>query len=289
MRRSLGALWYLSGGVGLRNGFGDISQLNYAYILRDYRTLQRNDAPLPRTIGQSYHAGIYFKNPLKSLFFSANYSLTSTLTNRLYINQIDASGALTTVALDQDSRRVSHSVAGSVSKFISPWKTNFALNLNGNLSRQPQVLNGELARTTSRSATATFKASCSAFDWGSLDYSASLTALRSAVAGGPTPPLAVLQDHHASVSVFPVGHHALTAAADYYASRGPAAPVRAFFADLTYRYTLPTARKIDLEVRWNNIFDTRQYQYSFVNQFTLVQNTYQLRPAQVLALVRLSL
>ncbi|WP_223650288.1 carboxypeptidase-like regulatory domain-containing protein [Hymenobacter psoromatis] len=289
LRRDLGALWYASGGVGLNNGFGDISQFNYAYLLRDYRTLQRNDAPLPRSIGQNYHAGIYFKNPLKSLFFNANYSLNSTLTNRLYSNQVDSSGALTTVALDQDSRRVSHSAFGGVSKFSSPWKTNFSLNLTGSLSRQPQVLNGTLARTTSRTGTATFKASCSAFDWGSLDYSASFTALRSTVDGGPTPPLAVLQDHHASVSVFPVGRHALTAAADYYASRGPAAPVRAFFADLTYRYTLPTARKIDLEVRWNNIFDTRQYQYGFVNQFSLVQNTYQLRPAQVLAVMRLSL
>jgi hypothetical protein len=59
-------------------------------------------------------------------------------------------------------------------------------------------------------------------------------------------------------------------------------------SDLTYRYTLPTVRKIDLEVRWSNIFDMRQYQYGFVSQFTLVQSTYQLRPAQVLASVRLS-
>lgn len=66
-------------------------------------------------------------------------------------------------------------------------------------------------------------------------------------------------------------------------------PDSVLFADLTYRYTLPTARKMDLEVRWNNIFDTRQHQYGFVNQFSLVQNTYQLRPAQVLAVVRLSL
>ncbi|MEJ7664775.1 MAG: hypothetical protein WKG07_37320 [Hymenobacter sp.] len=95
-------------------------------------------------------------------------------------------GALTTVALDQDSRRVSHSASGSVSKFISPWKTNFSLSSLGSLSRQPQVLNGTLAQTRSRTGTATFKASCSAFDWGSLDYSASLTALRSAVDGGPT-------------------------------------------------------------------------------------------------------
>ena len=288
-RRDLGALWYASGGASLRNSFGDISQLNYAYILRDYRTLQRNNAPLPRSIGQSYHAGLYFKNPLKSLFFSTNYSFSTTLTNRLYSSQVDASGALTTVALDQDSRRISHTIFGNVSKFVSPWKTNFSLNVSASLSRQPQVLNGQLAQTTSRSGTTTFKTSVSAFDWGSLDYSASFTALRSQVEDAPTQPLALLQVHHASVSVFPVGRHALTASADYYASQGPAAPVRAVFADLTYRYTLPTARKIDLEMRWNNMFDTRQYQYSFVNQFTLVQSTYQLRPAQVLALVRLSL
>lgn len=288
-RRDLGALWYVSGGASLRNGFGDISQLNYAYLLRDYRTLQRNDAPLPRSIGQSYHAGLYFKNPLKSLFFSTTYSFSTTLTNRLYSSQVDASGALTTVALDQESRRIAHTVFGNVSKFVSPWKTNFSLNLSGSLSRQPQVLNGTLAQTTSRSATATFKTSVSAFDWGSLEYNASLTALRSQVEDAPAQPLALLQDHHASVSVFPVGRHALTAAADYYASRGPATPVRAVFADLTYRYTLPTARKIDLEIRWSNIFDTRQYQYGFVSQFALVQSTYQLRPAQVLASVRLSL
>jgi hypothetical protein len=62
------------------------------------------------------------------------------------------------------------------------------------------------------------------------------------------------------------------------------------FADLLYRYALPTkGRKVDLELRWSNIFDTRQYQYSFVSPFQLAQTTYQLRPAQVLASVRVSL
>jgi len=288
-RHDLGALWYASASAGLRNSFGDISQLNYAYLLRDYRTLVRNDAPLPRSIGQSYSAGIYFKNPLQSLFFNASYSFTNNLSNRLYSSQVAASGALTTVALDQAARRYSHSLSSSVSKFSSPWKTNFSLNVFGSLSRQLRVLNGTLAQTESRSATATFKANCSAFDWGSLDYSASLTALRSTVQESPAQPLAVLQDHHASLSVFPVGRHALTAAADYYASQGPGLPMRAVFADITYRYTLPTPRKIDLEVRWNNVFDVQQYQYGVVNEFTLVQSTYQLRPTQLLALIRVSL
>lgn len=88
--------------------------------MRRFRTLQRNNAPLPRQRGQRYNAGLYFKNPLKSLFFNASYSFTNALSNRLYSSRVDAAGALTTVALDQDARRLTHSLAGSVSKFVSP-------------------------------------------------------------------------------------------------------------------------------------------------------------------------
>ncbi|SFQ79253.1 carboxypeptidase-like regulatory domain-containing protein [Hymenobacter arizonensis] len=290
LRRDLGALWYAAAGAGLSNDFGDVNQLNYGLLLRDYRTLHRNDALLPRQRGQRYNAGLYFKNPLNALFFNASYSFNNTLTNRLYSSEIDASGAVTAVALDQNARRLSHSVLSSVSKFVSPWKTNLSLQLVGFTSRQPQVLNEQLTQTQSRSLTGAFKASVSAFDWGSLEYNATLTGLRSRVAGATDQPLALLQDHHVSLSVFPVGRHQVSLAADYYASRGPAAPVQAVFADVSYRYVLPTAgRKVDLEVRWSNIFDTRQYQYGYVSQFLLTQSTYELRPAQVLASVRLSL
>ena len=290
LRHDLGALWYASGGAGLTNRFGDIDQLNYAYILRDYRTLQRNDAALAQSRTQRYYAGLYFKNPLKSLFFHATYSFSNTLSNRLYSSQVAPNGALTTVALDQENRALAHSLAGSVSQFISPWKTNLSLNLSGSYHKQPQVLNGILVRTQTRSATAGFKANVSAFDWGNLEYNATLTALRSTVADAAAQPLALLQEHHAAVSVFPVGNHQLSLAADYYNSRGPAPTVRAIFADLLYRYALPIkGRKVDLEMRWSNIFDTRQYQYSYVSPFLLTQTTYQLRPAQVLASVRLSL
>jgi hypothetical protein len=289
LRRDLGALWYLSAKAGLSNHLGDITQLNYAYLLRDYRTLQRSSALLSRSLVQGYNAGLYFKDPLKTLFFHVSYSLSVTRSNRLNSRQVDANGALTTVALDQQNHSLTHAAAGNVSTFISPWKTNLTVQLLATAARQPQVLNGRLAQTQSRSATASVKASVAAFDWGSLDYSAALTAMRSAVADVPAQPLVLLQDHRASVSLAPVSRHHTTFSADYYHSCGPTPTVRSLFADLSYRYTLPTARKIDLEVHWNNILNTRQYQYSYVSQFLLTQSTYQLRPAQVLASMRLSL
>ncbi|MET4076734.1 TonB-dependent receptor [Hymenobacter sp. UYCo722] len=284
--------WHVSADADLSNSFGDIGQLNYAYILRDYRTLQRNDAPLPRTQTQRYSGGFYFQDPLNSRFLYANYTFSNALSNRLYSSQVDASGSLTTGVLDQDSRALTHAFNANISQFISPWKTNLSVQASGSLRQQPQVLNGQLTQTSTRSATAGFKMSVSAFDWGSLDYNAAMTALSSAVADGPTPTptTALVQEHHASASLFPVGGHQLTLSSDYYDSRGPAPTVRAVFADLLYRYTLPTkGRKVDLELRWSNIFDARQYQYSFASPFQLAQTTYQLRPMQVVTSVRISL
>ena len=136
VRHDLGPLWYVSASAGLSNSFGEIGQLNYAYILRDYRTLQRNDAPLPRTQTQRYSGGFYFKNPLKSRFFNAFYSFSNSLNNRLYSSQVDAGGAVTTVALDQDSRALTHALNASASQFISPWKTNLSLQASAS-QRQP--------------------------------------------------------------------------------------------------------------------------------------------------------
>jgi hypothetical protein len=285
---NLGALWYVSGGTDLTNRFGDITQLNYAYLLRDYRTLQRNAAPLARSLAWSANAGLYYKNPLTSWFYHTTYRFSRTERNLLYSSVVQPDGALATVAVAQYSQALTHTLSGSVSKFISPLKTNLSGQLSANVSRQPQLLNGIFTQSQTRSATATFKASVSAFDWGNLEYSFNLSTLRSTVADGASP-LSMLQDHHAALSFYPKGRQQLLLAADYYDSWGPAPRVQNVFADATYRYTLPTTRKLDIELKVSNILNSQQYQYVFVSQFILTQNVYALRPRQLLASVRLSL
>lgn len=291
LSRQLAPHWRVSADAGLSTTFGDISQLSYAYLLRDYRTLQRSDAPLARTQTQRYAGGFYFQDPLGARFLHTSYAFSSARSNRLYSSQVDASGALTTVALDQANRATAHLLQATLSQFISPLKTNLSLQLLGSWRRQPQLLNGQPADAHLQNGTASLKASLAAFGWGSLAGRASLSALRSRLAEAQAAPTALLQEHQVSFSLFPVGAHQLTMSADYYASRGPGTAVRATFADLLYRYALalPKSRKMDLELRWANIFNTRQYQASFVSPFQLAQTTYDLRPAQVLASVRLSL
>jgi hypothetical protein len=90
--------------------------------------------------------------------------------------------------------------------------------------------------------------------------------------------------------VYPGEHHQLMLYADYYDSRAPGTTVRNLLADAVYRYVLPTIKyKADLEFKVSNLFGTNQYQYVYADQFILVQNTYRLRPRQLLASVRIAL
>ena len=289
-RYDLGPLWYATGSAELRNQFGDIQQLNYAYLLSDYRTLQRNAAPLARSRVGSANVGFYYKNPLKALFYHLSYGYSLTSSNRLYNNQVQPNGTRTTVAVDQRNQQVTHSVAGNVSQFVAPLKATLSLSLNTRFSRRQQLLASELRNVRNLSSSGTFKAIASAFEWGSLEYSATVTLLRNRIQDAPTQPLTILQDHHAQISFYPGEHHQLLLYADYYASRGPGATVRNLFADAVYRYALPaTKHKMDLEVKVSNLFNTNRYQYAYADQFILVQNQYRLRPRQLLVSVRVSL
>ena len=289
-RYNLSSLWYATASSGLSNQFSDIQQLNYAYLLRDYRTLQRNAAPLAQSLSWSSNAGFYYKNPLKALFYHLSYGYSLSSSNRLYNNLVQPTGTLTTVAVDQHNQQVLHSVSSNVSQFITPLKTTVSLSLSTHYTRRQQLLESVLQHVRNQSNTGTFKASASAFAWGSLEYSATVTMLRNRISDAPAQPLIVLQNHHAQLSVYPGEHHQLLLYADYYNSRATGTTVRNLFADAVYRYALPTTRrKTDLEVKVSNLLGTNQYQYIYANQFILVQNKYQLRPRQILASIRISL
>jgi hypothetical protein len=289
-RYNLNQLWYVTASSILSNQFGDNQQLNYAYLLRDYRTLQRNDAPIAQSLSWGSNAGFYYKNPLKALFYHISYSYLLTSSNRLYNNLVQSNGTITTVAVDQFNQQVSHSVATNISQFITPLKTTVSLSLSSRYAQQRQLLKSVLQDVRNQSTTCVFKINTSYFAWSNLEYNTTLTLLRNRIGDAADQSLTILQNHHAQLSVYPGEHHQLMLYADYYDSRAPGTTVRNLLADAVYRYVLPTIKyKADLEFKVSNLFGTNQYQYVYADQFILVQNTYRLRPRQLLASVRIAL
>ena len=286
-RYELSGLWHATAGADLTTPAGSLDQLYYGYLLRDYRTLQRNAAPLTRQHVLSSRLGFYYENPLTSWFYQATYSFSSSTRNQLLRNLVGPDGSLTTVAVAQTTTAPTHTVAAQASKFISAWKTTLSLQVSGAAGRQPLLLNTTLTTARNQSGTVRARASAAAFSWGSLEYAGQLTVLRNRV-GDVAQPATRLQEHRAGVALYPSERHQLLLNAEHFRSTGAGPAVRTFFADATYRYTLPTARKLDLELKATNLLNTRAYQYAFVSDFILVQNEYELRPRQLLVSARMS-
>ncbi|WP_139924162.1 carboxypeptidase regulatory-like domain-containing protein [Hymenobacter sp. DG01] len=286
-RYELSGLWNARASAELTNQPGSPEQLYYGYLLRDYRTLQRNAAPLTQERVVSSRLGLYYENPLTSWFYQATYSFSSSTRNQLLRSLVRPDGTLTTVAVARRATAPRHTLAAQASKFISPWKTTFTLQLSGTVSRQPLLLNATPTTTRNQSGTVRLRANAAAFSWGSLEYAGLLTVLRSRV-GAAAQPTTRLQEHRASLALYPTERHQLLFATEYYQNTGTGATIRTFFADASYRYTLPTARKLDVELKASNLLNSRAYQYAFVYDFVLVQNEYELRPRQLLVSVRAS-
>ncbi|MDU0371674.1 carboxypeptidase-like regulatory domain-containing protein [Hymenobacter endophyticus] len=286
-RYELSGLWHAKAGADLTTPAGSLEQLYYGYLLRDYRTLQRNAAPLTRQRIISSRLGFYYENPLTSWFYQATYNFSTTTRNQLLRSLVSPDGSLTTVAVARRTAAPSHTLAAQASKFISPWKTSVTLQLSGSASQLPVLLNNTLTTTRSRQSTARLRANASPVDWASLEYTGQLSLLRSQV-GETAQPNTRLQEHRAGLALYPTERHQLLLDTEHFRSAGAGPAVRTFFLDATYRYTLPTARKLDVELKASNLLNARAYQYTYVSSFVLVQNEYELRPRQLLVSVRAS-
>ena len=285
-RYELSALWHATASVGRTNEFGSAQQLQYGYLLHDYRTLVRNAAPLVRTRTWDVQAGLYYENPLTTWFYRLTYGYTRFERNQLSRTLVRPDGTLTTVALDYANHSQLQLATASASHFVDTWKATVEAQLSGNRQQQPLVLNNALTTATSQSATAQCKATANTFAWGGLSYSAALTALRNQVGTSSFGAGTWLHQQHASASWYLAERHLLLLDADYYRNQALGPAVHNTFLDATYRYTLPAARKTDIEFIVSNLFDTNVYQSSYVSSFVLVQNDYRLRPRQCLLTLR---
>ena len=99
----LTSFWRIGVSGNRSNQFGTINQVHYNYILRNYRNIQRIDAPLPEIQSTGYSTSIGYRNPLESLFFSIIYSRSILDNNLLYNNQILDNGASELQAIEQDN------------------------------------------------------------------------------------------------------------------------------------------------------------------------------------------
>ena len=281
------SFWKINSSINFSNQFGTINQLHYAYILQNYRNLQRINAPLPQNSNQNYSLGFAYRNPIKTLFFNVMYMNSKSENNLLYQTQILPNGATELQAVEQENVRNNHNISTRVSKYFSKIKSNITLNATFGLQEFQQLLNNNLTDIKNQNLTIGNKMDTDITDKINVEYQVNWTFSKNKVQNQENPTI-TQQSHIFNLNIYPSKNQYFAIKSDYINNNLFTERTENIFTDLIYRYTI-TKKKIDLEFQFSNLFNTTNFRTININDFSYVETNFNLRPRQMLFKIRFTL
>ncbi len=277
-----GSFWRVRGSYSFRHHFGEMDGIYYAWMLTNHRTLQINDAPLQQGTMHNASAFIGYRNPLKSFFSSLAYSYSIRNNNLLYSNNILDDGTTVLTAVEHPNTSRTHNISARTSRYFPDIYSTFSIQGNYTLQQQQQWVNNQIYQGQNHVFMISPKANIRLTEWLNGEISTQWLNYQTMRGNEKLNSINVMK-HSGNVLVFPARDQHLAIYGEYYQH----ANRHNYFADLNYRYTI-TQRRIDIDVRWVNIFNHKTYRDFHVGMFSLVENEYMLRPTQLLVAVRFS-
>lgn len=283
----LSSLWKISSSINFSNQFGTINELHYAYILQNYRNLQRINAPLPQNSNQNYSFGIAYRNPIKMLFWNVVYMNSKSEYNLLYQTQILLNGATELQVLEQNNIRNNQNISTRLSKYLSGIKSNVSVNANFGIQNFQQIINNNLTIVKNQNLTIGNKLEIYLTEWLNIEYRSNWTFSKNKVQNQENPTI-TQQSHIFNLNIYPVKNQYIGIKSEYINNNLFTESTENIYTDLIYRYTI-TKKKIDLEFQFSNLFNTANFRTININEFSYVETNFNLRPRQMLFKVRFTL
>lgn len=281
------AFWKFNTSASVSNQFGTINQLHYAYILQNYRNIKRINTPLPLTFNQTFSGGISYRNPIKSLFWNIVYTQIRSENNILYQTQILENGATELNAINQDNDRINHNFSTRFSKYFSKFNSNATLNANYGIQDFQQILNTEVTDIQNQNWGFGTKLETDFSEWFNTEYQAKWMFSKNQIQGLSNNTI-TQQNHLLNLNFYPKKNHLFAIKTEYINNNLFTENNENLFSDLIYCYNWKK-KNIDLELQFNNIFNTKNYQTINISEFSYVETNLRLRPRQMLIKVRFSL
>lgn len=283
----INSFWKINSSINFSNQFGTINQIHYAYILQNYRNLQRINAPIPQNLNHNLSFGIAYRNPIKTLFWNVMYMNSKSVNNLLYQTQVSTNGATELKAIEQDNNRNNHNISTRASKYFSKIKSNITLNATFNLQGFQQLLNNNLTDIKNQSVVVGNKIDTDITDKMNVEYQANWTISKNKTQNQDNPTV-TQQSHILNLNIYPAKNQYFAVKSEYINNNLFTERTENLFTDLIYRYTI-SKKKIDLEFQLSNLFNTTNYRTININDFSYVETNFNLRPRQVLFKIRFTL
>ena len=274
--------WKLRGAWSYKNSLGDMDRIHYAFILKNYRTLSRNAAPISHSRRNNYSAYISYRNPIISFFNSLTYVYSISDNNLLYSSIILEDGTSLIQPYEKPNTAYYHSLQFQSSKFISKIKTNVSFRAAYNQRNGLSLLNAQFFNTKTVFYNLVPEINLTITRWLNAEYGLHASFINTFLEEEEKSNISIYK-HKFDAFAYPLESHMLSMSAEYYNLHN----TDNFFLDLLYRFTLKK-QKLDFEIRWNNIFNNATYISYFASAYTVTESVYYLRPSQVLFSVKFS-
>ncbi|AFL97304.1 carboxypeptidase regulatory-like domain-containing protein [Ornithobacterium rhinotracheale] len=281
------SFWKYSAYVNWDQSLGNIGDLYYAYILKNYRRIERMPGILPENKTFNYGLNLEYKNPLESIFAFAKYKRSHYKSNLIYSTNLEKNGATFIDATEQDNTSESQSITLRFDKYFSDIKTNLSMTGQWSEHKSEQIFNAKKDWSQSETILGKAKLQTQFFDQFKAEYTINLSRTQPSWSGQKQQAI-IGQSHWVEFIISPWKQHSIISQTEWVKNSLFSGNQTYLFSNLRYQFALQK-NKIDFEIIWNNIFNLKEYKTLYSSPLSSTENVYQLRPSQILAKIKFSL
>lgn len=283
VKYQLGSNWETTVSSGYNNSLGAIDNMYTAYLLSSYRNIQRYSTVIPRSRSFTGSLAFNYKNTMKATFANIYFRYSKGSNDFIYKNDIDENGLNTIELVEQKSYTSSQSINADISKFIAKWKTTAKLKGRMSLGQSDQIINDVFDKIYIHQFDGGVELNNTLLDFLLLNYDGNISLFRNRLENTQLTNVHT-QRHNFSIGISPVYNHSLSVKTEYYYNNLQTTRNQ-FFVDLEYRWAFPK-KKIDIELAFNNLLNNKTFYSVNTYDYTIVKNSFEMRPRQFLASVR---
>lgn len=273
--------WNLTTFAAYNQGYGDVAGIAGGYILRTYRNLSNNNAPLAETKSGNVSATLTFRNPLKIIFFNTSIMFTKNKSNLLYSQQFNGN-LETLIALLQNNYTNRATISGRFSKYFIDWKTSIGINYSYSFGNQQQLQQNKLVTFSNKNYVIGTTISVKLSTKVTTDYSGTYFTYLSKSQLQQSGTKIQSANQNISLNYYPSEKLIVRLTTEHYYINNNLSPSsNYYFADLNLRYK-PKKSKIDYELSCQNLLNTTAFTTGLLSNNIEIVSEYQIRPRQFL-------
>jgi hypothetical protein len=266
-----------------KNDFKGINDIYYGFIVRNFRTFQQRSTSVPEVLRHSLNYGINYRDPINSIFSSLNYNYVDTRMNTIMESEVVASGELLYQTLDMYNRGTSHLTNFRISKYLPLFKSNLTLSGSYQQRTNEQIINSVLSEVKYELLGSGLELQINPARIANFTYKANLNYINSQI--GERTIGGIRQFNHiASLNIFIQENQTATFNWEHYDNRLSGNRDLTGFLDIMYQYKIKNSRW-DLSIHGQNILNNSNFGTFTADLFFIRQQSFQLRPRQVMLFV----